>query len=129
MALQQMIARKSSFFTSEGVNPRKASVIYHSIGFLQLVSNAQNHPAAVCAALATSITTKLEAKAAVDIFKPTFPIIEEVLFEDLKDIPCPCLLKPRCIASSQPTPPATKTKRPSKPPRKIPVQRRAGTKP
>ena len=34
MALQQMIDRKSSFFTSGEVNPCKASVIYHSIGYL-----------------------------------------------------------------------------------------------
>ena len=129
MALQQMIDTKSSFFTSGEVKPCKASVIYHSIGFLQLGSNAHNHPAAVGAALATNLTTKVKAKAAVDIFKPTSTIIEEVLFEDLKDIPCPCLLKPRCIASSQLTPPATKAKRPSRPPRQMPVQRRAGTKP
>ena len=82
-----MFDRKSSFFTSGEVNPCKATVIYHSIGFLQLGSNAHNHPAAVGAALATSITTKVEAKAAVDIFKPTSTIIEEVLFEYLKDIP------------------------------------------
>lgn len=124
-----MIDRKSSFFTIGEVNPCKASVIYHSIGYLQLGSNAHNHPAAVGVALATSIATKVEANAAVDIFKPTSTIIGEVLFEDLKDIPCPCLLKPRCIASSQPTPLATKAKRPSRPSRQIPVQTRAGTKP
>ena len=48
--------------------------------------------------LAASITAKVKAKAAVDIFRPASAIVEEVLLEDLKDVPCPCLPKPEYIA-------------------------------
>ncbi|XP_068717492.1 uncharacterized protein [Montipora capricornis] len=44
------------------------------------------------------ITTKVKAKASVDIFKPASAIVEEVLLEDLKDVPCLCLPKPEYLA-------------------------------
>ena len=44
------------------------------------------------------ITAKVKAKAAVDIFRPPSATVEEVLLEDLKDVPCPCLPKPEYIA-------------------------------
>ena len=79
------------------VNPCKASIIERS-GSFHLGSNAHNHAAEVGATLAASITAKVKAKAAVDIFRPASAIVEEVLLEDLKDVPCPCLPKPEYIA-------------------------------
>lgn len=72
------------------VNPCKASVIERS-GSFHLGSNAHNHAAEVGVKLAATITTKVKAKASVDIFKPASAIVEEVLLEDLKDVPCLCL--------------------------------------
>ncbi|KAK2547312.1 hypothetical protein P5673_032813 [Acropora cervicornis] len=48
--------------------------------------------------LAATITAKVKAKASVDIFKPASAIVEEVLLEDLKDVPCLCLPKPEYLA-------------------------------
>ena len=48
--------------------------------------------------LAPTITAKVKAKASVDIFKPASAIVEEVLLEDLKDVPCLCLPKPEYLA-------------------------------
>ena len=79
------------------VNPCKASIIQQS-GSFDLGSNAHNHVAEVGATLAASITAKVKAKATVDIFRPASAIVEEVLLEDLKDVPCPCLPKPEYIA-------------------------------
>ena len=62
------------------------------------MSTTHNHAAEVGATLAASITAKVKAKAAVDIFRPASAIVEEVLLEDLKDVPCPCLPKPEYIA-------------------------------
>ena len=79
------------------VNPCKASIIERS-GSFHLGSNAHNHAAEVGATLAASITAKVKAKAAIDIFRLASAIVEEVLLEDLKDVPCSCLPKPEYIA-------------------------------
>ena len=79
------------------VNPCKASIIEQS-GSFYLASNAHNHAAEVGATLAASITAKVKPKAAVDIFRPASAIVEEVLLEDLKDVPCLCFPKREYIA-------------------------------
>ena len=64
----------------------------------ELGSNAHNHPVDVGAALAAQITSKVKARAVADVFKPASAIVEDVLLEDLKDIPCPSLPRPENIA-------------------------------
>ena len=64
----------------------------------ELGSNAHNHPVDIGAALAAQITLKVKARAVADVFKPASAIVEDVLLEDLKDIPCPSLPRPENIA-------------------------------
>ena len=85
-------------FFFKQVNPCKASVIERANGVFQIGSNAHNHPAEVGAALAASITAKVKARAVADIFRPASAIVEEVLLEDMEDVPCPCLPRPEYIA-------------------------------
>lgn len=40
----------------------------------------------------------MKARAAVDVFRPASAIVEDVLIEDLQDIPCPSLPRPEYIA-------------------------------
>ena len=50
------------------------------------------------AGLAAQITSKVKARAVADIFKPASAIVEDVLLEDLDDVPCPSLPRPENIA-------------------------------
>lgn len=67
-------------------------------GVYKIGSNAHNHPADVGAALSARITEKVKARALANIFKPASAIVEDVLLEDLQDVPCPSLPKPEYIA-------------------------------
>ena len=64
----------------------------------ELGSNAHNHPVDIGAALAAQITSKVKARAVADVFKPASAIVEDVLLEDLEDVPCPSLSRQENIA-------------------------------
>ena len=46
---------------------------------------------------AAKITSKVKARAVADVFKPASAIVEDVLLEDLDDVPCPSLPRPENI--------------------------------
>ena len=73
-------------------------MIERADGVFQIGSNAHNHPAEVGTALAATITAKVKAKAVADVFRPASAIVEEVLLDEIQDVPCPCLPKPEYIA-------------------------------
>ena len=73
-------------------------MIERSDGVFEIRNNSHNHPANVGAALAATITSKVKAKAVADIFRPASAIVEEVLLEEMEDVPCPSLPRPEYIA-------------------------------
>ena len=48
--------------------------------------------------LVTKITYKVKARAVADVFKPASAMVEDVLLEDLNDVPCSSLPRPENIA-------------------------------
>ena len=75
-------------------------MIERADGVFQIGSNAHNHPAEVGTALAATITAKVKAKAVADVFRPASAIVEEVLLDEIQDVPCPCLPKPEYMYHS-----------------------------
>ena len=97
------------------VNPCEASIIERS-GSFRLGSNAHNHVAEVGATLAASITAKVKAKAAVDIFRPASVIVEAVLLEVPEGRPLPVFAEAGIHSPScQPTLTAPETTRSNRP--------------
>ena len=61
---------------------------------------AHNHPPKIGSVVATKISFKVKEKAMEDLFKPAAAIVDEVLLEQLGDVPCPALRKPINMAKS-----------------------------
>ena len=80
------------------MNPCRAALIERDDGSFQIGAHAHNHPADVGAAVSATISAKVKAIAAENIFRPASSIVEEILLQELTDAPCPSLPKPEYIA-------------------------------
>ena len=80
------------------MNPCRAALIERNDGSFQIGAHAHNHPADIGAAVSATISAKVKAIAAENIFRPASSIVEEILLQELTDAPCPSLPKPEYIA-------------------------------
>lgn len=80
------------------VNPCRAALIERDDGSFQIGAHAHNHPADIGAAVSATISAKVKAIAAENIFRPASSIVEEILLQELTDAPCLSLPKPEYIA-------------------------------
>lgn len=79
------------------VNRYREAVIERDDGSFQIGAHSYNHPADVGAALSATITAKVKAIAAANIFRPASSIVEEVLLVELKEASRPSLPEPEYI--------------------------------
>ena len=69
-------------------------------GILTLGRNEHNHLGREGALLAAKITARAKTDALDDLFKPATVIVNQVLMEEMTDVPCPSLPKPLNLAKA-----------------------------
>ena len=75
-----------------------AATVVKCHGEFYLGPRPHHHPGQVSKSNATKVMAPVKKKAIGDLFKPAAAIVEDVLLNQLDDVPCPSIANPNSIA-------------------------------